>query len=380
MNKKIIIFVFSLFLSCQAFARGSSSAILVYPHFGLGVLSLGGSNDINDKILDIGDFVTTASKIGWSKSMGMMIGYRFKHRYSVGLIIDYTSASKFFSEESPTSFNIYHGSTTPVAAKYYEFNGGIKGTSLGAAFMYNIYSTGKLSLDLGLGILYAMSMSYYEDTTYSAIGASDDTGLSANLIQRDGSGKGFGFALMTSSSYYFTNYLGLGFDLSYRYLKSGGMKDANGNDLYFLFSDGTVDTSSPVSVNLSGLYLGLSLKVEFDLSEGTSFEASKEDEYKEIDDMYIPELASWDDTSMQEADDSSYVGPDPSLEELRETKRQVQNKWNSIRNDMSPDAKRKADRYRRLYDVVIRLERDWEHFSPKFRANMMEKIKTVISY
>ncbi len=340
-------------------------------------MSLGGSNDINDKITDISDFIDTTSTIGWSKSMGITLGYRFNHRYSVGLIIDYTSANKFFSEENATAFNVYHGSTTPVAARYYEFNGGIKGTSLGAAFFYNVYSSGKLSLDLGLGLLYAMSMSYYEDTTYSAIGASDDAGLNANVIQRDGSGKGFGFAFMTSSSYYFTDYLGLGFDLSYRYLKSGGMKDANGNDLYFLFSDGTVDTSSPVSVNLSGLYLGLSLKLEFDLGDGTSSAEAQEVDSKTMDDMYIPEMTGWDDTSTQT---EVYTGYDPTLEELRETKKQVQSKWNNIRTDMSPDAQRKSDRYRRLYDVVTRLERDWEHFSPKFRAGMMEKIKTVISY
>lgn len=372
MNKKIILAFLAVGLSSSVFARGTSSSIFVAPYFGMGALGLGGSSDINDKIADIGTDIPNASKISWSKNFGAFMGYRFKHRYNVGLIIDYTSASKSFSEEDTAAFSFYYGTTTKVSGKYYEFSGGFSGTAFGPAFYYTIYNGGKLTFDLGLGILYAMKVNYFEDKSYSTIGSTDTAGLAQNAKSVSGSGKGFGFLLGTSTAYYFTNYMGIAFDLAYKYLKSSSITDANGNELYFTWADGTTDpTPVPLSVNLSGLYFGLSLKIEFDLSSSSSSVKSESKTTTETSDSG----AGWEDTPVSAPDG----GEGPSIEELRDIKKQVQRKWNDLRNDTSTDAQKTADRYRRLYDVVTKLEKDWDQFTPQSKAAKVEKIKAIIN-
>ncbi|MEI6093624.1 MAG: hypothetical protein WCQ47_08115, partial [bacterium] len=68
-----------------------------------------------------------------------------------------------------------------------------------------------------------------------------------------------------------------------------------------------------------------------------------------------------------------------SIDELRDIKKQVQRKWNDLRNDTSADAQKTADRYRRLYDVVTKLEKDWDQFTPQSKAAKVEKIKAIIN-
>ncbi len=379
MNKKIIFVVlFSLFLSSSAFARGSASAILVDPYFGLGALSLGGSSDINDKISDIATFIPGASKITWAKNFGVSMGYRFKHRYSVVLLIDYSTASTFFSRDESTAFKVFNGSTTAASAKYYEFSGGFSGTAFGPAFYYTLYNGGKLTFDMGLGILYALKINYHEDATYSATGSSDTAGLAKNLKSITGTGKGFGFLLGTSTSYYFTNYLGLSFDLAYKYLRSGNITDANGNVVNFTWADGTTDpTPVPLVVNMSGIYMGLSLKIEFDLDSSKAPVAKSEEPYAQEPSKQPQELnAGWEETPVA----VPMADSGPSIEEIRDLKKQVQRKWNDLRNDTSADAQKKADRYRRLYDITTKLEKDWDQFTPQSKAGKIEKIKVILAH
>ena len=162
MNKKIILAVIAIGLGSNVFARGTSSAIFVNPYFNMGALGIGGTSDLNDKIDDIRNGnsskgvlgIETAADIKWSKNLGVFMGYRFKHRYNLGLMIDYTSGSAFFSKESSTAFNFYYGSTTPVAGKYYEYGSGFSDTAFGPALYYTAYNGGKLTFDVGFGLLY----------------------------------------------------------------------------------------------------------------------------------------------------------------------------------------------------------------------------------
>ncbi|MEI6092731.1 MAG: hypothetical protein WCQ47_03505, partial [bacterium] len=271
MNKTIILAFLTIGLSSSVFARGSSSSVFVDPYFSMGALSLGGPSDINYKILDIGNDITGASKISWGRSFGAFMGYRFKHRYNVGLIIDYTTAKTIFSEEGATAFSFYFDSESIKTGKYYEFSGGFSGLAFGPAFYYTVYNGGKFNFDLGLGILYATKVSYFEDKTYSTIGSTDTAGLTQHAKSISGTGKGFGFLLGTSSAYYFTDYMGISFDLAYKYLKSNSLTDANGTVIDYIDAKGVKDSPSiPLSVNLSGLYFGLSLKVEFDIASSSS--------------------------------------------------------------------------------------------------------------
>jgi hypothetical protein len=380
MKKKIILAVLALGISTNVFARGTSSALLIDPFFSMGALGIGGSSDLNDKIDDISAFIPDAAGPKFSKSFGVMIGYRFKHRYNIGLIFDYTSAGTFFSREETTPFSIYNGTTTARSARYYEFNGGFSGTAIGPALYYTVYNGGKLTFDVGLGILYAFKINYFDDSTWSATSSSDTTGLTNNLRSVSGSGKGFGFLLGTSTSYYFTNYLGLSFDLAYKYLKAGSISDADGNEINFTWADGTTDpTPAPLSVNLSGLYFGLSLKIEFDIGAG----GSAPTEAKAAEEGYAPETAAQSQEMTAGWEDTPVAAPmteaGPTIEELRDVKKQVQRKWNDLRSDTSADAQKKADRYRRLYDVVTKFEKDWDQFSPQSRAGKMDKIRLILT-
>ena len=385
MNKKIIFTVLAIALSSNVFARGTSSAIFVNPYFNMGALGLGGTSDLNDKIDDIRNGNTsksvlgieTASDIKWSKSLGAFMGYRFKHRYNLGLIIDYTSAGTSFSKENSTAFNFYYGSTTPIAGKYYEYGSGFSGTAFGPALYYTAYNGGKLTLDVGFGILYAMKINYHENMTYSTVSSSDASGLAKNAVSVLGSGKGFGFLLGTSTSYYFTNYMGMSFDLGYKYLKSGALTDSNGKEIDFTWADGTQDpTPVPLSVNLSALYFGISLKVEFDISSsGTNVAAASSENASPEGTKQPQEMTTgWEDTAVAPGSETG-----PTIEELRDVKKQVQRKWNDLRGDTSADAQKKADRYRRLYDIVVKFEKDWDQATPAIRAQRLEKIKAFLA-
>ncbi|MCX6112989.1 MAG: hypothetical protein NTY22_06905 [Proteobacteria bacterium] len=386
MNKKIILAILVIGLSPAVFARGTSSAIFVDPYFNMGALGIGGSSDLNDKINDIRNGNTakgvlgieTASDIKWSKNLGVFMGYRFKHRYNIGLLIDYTSANAFFSKENASAFNFYFGSTTPTAGKYYEYGSGFSSTTFGPALYYTVYNGGKLTLDVGLGILYALKINYHEDTTYSTISSSDTAGLASHAKSVIGSGKGFGFLLGTSTSYYLTNYLGLSFDLAYRYLKSGTLTDPNGKEIDFTWADGSQDpTPAPLSVNLSGLYFGISLKIDFDISSSGSTAAAKPEETgaQETAKQAQETTTGWEDTAVAPVTDNN-----PTIDELRDIKKQVQRKWNDLRSDTSAEAQKQADRYRRLYDIVIKFEKDWDQATPQVRAVRIDKIKTFLAH
>ena len=382
MNKTIILAVLAIALNSNVFARGTSSAIFINPYFSMGALGLGGTSDLNDKIDDIRNGNTsksvlgieTAADIKWSKSLGAFMGYRFKHRYNLGLLIDYTSAGAAFSKESSTAFNFYYGSTTPTVGKYYEYSSGFSGTAFGPALYYTAYNGGKLTFDLGFGILYAMKINYHEDMSYSTSSSSDTAGLSKNARSVLGSGKGFGFLLGTSTSYYFTNYMGMSFDLGYKYLKSGTLTDSSGKEIDFTWADGTQDPNPvPLSVNLSALYFGFSLKIEFDISSSPAAAASDNAASSEGAKQSKDTTSGWEDTSVTPGSEAG-----PAIEELHDVKKQVQRKWNDLRGDTSAEAQKKADRYRRLYDIVVKFEKEWDQTAPAIRAQRLEKIKAFL--
>lgn len=373
MKKTILLAL--LALSCSfAHARGTSQAIVVSPYFSLGYVN---PVDINDKITDttsgLSSFLDDASSIHWAKNFGSYIGYRFSHRFNVGLLLDYSSAGKFISQESDTAFPIFHPVTKAVTtAKYYEFNTSYNAFSIGPAFYYTLYNRGKLAIDAGLGILYAMRVKYVEDMTFGNSSSDPALNNSTNLNQIVATGSGFGFSLAVSTAYYLTNYMGLGLDLGYRYLKCGSLKQ-NGVDVPFEYPDGTTDGSN-MSVSFSGIYFGLSLKFDINI-EGSSDtkEASAE----------VAADSKWSTEPQAEEMNTSWDTPapaaGPSIDELRDLKKQIQRKWNSAQEDKSPDGQKKSERYRKLYDISNKLEKDWSQFTPESRAEKLDKIKTILS-
>ena len=382
--KKTILLAFLFCFASSVYSRGTSQAIVVNPYFGLGYIN---PSDINDKItydtVGIQNFITDASTIHWAKNIGAFAGYRFSHRFHVGLVFDYATTGKFISQESTTAFPIFHptqnGSTTPMSAKYYEFNTSYNAFSMGPAFYYSIYNSGKIAIDAGLGLLYAMKVKYAEDITYGDSSSDPDLNKLPNLHQVIATGKGFGFMLNASASYYLTNYMGIGLDFGYRYLNIGTLKDADGNVVPFEYPNGAQDNPpANMKVGFSGMYFGLSLKFDINI-EGSS--ASTEDKS-------IPsEDAKWSTeptTAQPEELNTSWDTPaaqasGPAIEDLRDLKKQIQRKWNRAQEEKTPEAQKKSDRYRRLYDISTKLEKDWGQFTPESRRDKIEKIKTILS-
>ncbi len=372
--KKITFIVFcSLCVSFGLDARGTSQAIIVNPYFDFGYVN---PADINDKItMDPGGiqtFVPDAGTIHWTKNFGAFLGYRFNHRFVVGLILDRASYGTVASRSDSAGFSVWHPSSTAqvTGVKFYEFSSGASAFAVGPAFYYNIYSGGKLAFDAGVGVLYGKT-SYYEDASYSK--TSSSSGVQTASLS--GNGSAFGFQLNTSTTFYFTNYLGVAFDLGYRYLKCGGLTDANGNEMKFQFNNGTVDTSN-MTIDFSGLYFGFGVKIDFNIGGS----AAKAEESKPAEEQ------SWNDkpTAGSELNTSWENAPVPTeegatLEDIRELKKQVQRKYNEVKTSGAPDAQVKTERYQKLYDITNRLERDWDQFSPKSRKDKIEKIKLILS-
>ncbi len=382
--KKIIVVALSLTISYSAYARGTSQAVLINPYFGLGYVNPG---DINDKItydtVGIQNFIDDASTIHWAKNIGAFLGYRFSHRFNVGLVFDYASLGKFISQESNTAFPIFHpsqnGSTTPMTAKYYEFNTSSSAFSIGPAFYYTLYNRGKLSIDTGLGILYAMRVRYLEDITYGDSATDLNLNKLPNLHQTIASGTGFGFMLNVSTAYYITNYLGVGLDLGYRYLKVGSLTDANGNEVIFEYPNGSTDNPpSNMSLNFSGIYFGLSLKFDINIDSDSS-QSSKDDNSTVKDNKWETEDEKQPEELNTNWDSPAPVSTGPTTEDLRDLKKQIQRKWNKMQSEKTPEAQKKAERYRKLYDVTGKLEKDWSQFTPESRRDKMEKIKTILA-
>ena len=311
------------------------------------------------------------------------MGYRFGQRFNVGFILDYTSAGKFISKESSTAFSMYHpsqnGSVTPMTATYYEFNTSYNAFSVGPALYYTLYSSGKLSMDAGLGALYAMKVNYFEDITYGSSSSDPALNQAPNLHQVIGSGSGFGFTFNVSTAYYLTNYMGVGLDLGYRYLKVGTLKDASGNVIKFEYPNGAHDTSpANMTVNFSGIYFGLSMKFDIDIEDGSPSTAVEEtsatDKWNSnAEDKQPEELnTNWDTQPVPPTDG-------PTVEDMHDIKKQIQRKWNKAQEGKTPDDQKKAERYRKLYDISSKLEKDWGQFTPESRKDKIEKIKTILS-
>jgi len=377
MRKTTLALILAMLMGSSLYARGTSQAIVISPYFNFGYVSPG---DINDKItMDPGgiqSFVPDAGTIRWAKDFGVFMGYRFKHRFNIGLIIDRTSYGRMITRDDPAGFAIWHpNSTTQISGvKYYEFSTGGSAISFGPAFYYNVFSGGRLSFDAGLGILYAKG-NYHQDATYGS--SPDDPNVSgSHLNQISGSGSGFGFMLDTTTTYYLTNYMGLSFKLGYRYLKFNTLTDANGDVMKFMFNNGTFDSPN-MTMDFSGVYFGLGLQIDFNINSGkpTSEAAPITEEQNTWNDKAAgTELnnAGWETPPLP-------VEEGPSIDDIRGIKKQVQRKYNEAKTSGAPDAQAKTERYQKLYDITNRLERDWDQFSPKSRKDKIEKIKLILS-
>ena len=375
MKKTTLALILCLLASFNLYARGTSRAILVDPYFGFGYVSPG---DINEKITmtpgGVQTFVPDAGAIHWGKNMGAFLGFRFNHRYNIGLVMDYVSYSKLISQEDSAGFAIWHpSSTTQISGvKYYEFSTGASAFSFGPAFYYTIFSGGKLTFDAGVGVLYAKTK-YNQSATYGS--SSSDTALdTTHLATLSGSGSAFGFTLNTSTAYYLTNYIGLAFNLGYRYLKCSSLTDADGNEMKFQFNNGTYDTTN-MTVDFSGIYFNFGIKVDFNISNSTDEAETKPAE----------EQNAWNEKPAGSEVNAGWepnplpTEEGPTLDDIRNVKKQVQRKYNEAKTSNAPDAQVKTERYQKLYDITNRLERDWDQFSPKSRRDKIEKIKLILS-
>ncbi|MFH1224007.1 MAG: hypothetical protein V1647_06675, partial [Pseudomonadota bacterium] len=315
--------------------------------------------------------------IHWAKSMGAFLGYRFKHRFNVGLMVDYTSLGTAMSRQDSAGFTIYHpSSTTALTARYYEFSTNAHALTLAPTFYYTIYNGGRITIDAGLGVLYAPKVSYSQYAAYS-------TTLTSTVVENtiSGSGGAFGFQLAASTAYYFTNYLGISFDMSYKYLNASSFTDANGNPVYFTYNNGQTDTPpANMTTNFSGIYFGLGMRFEFDINASAAApapektEAAADNSWKE---NKAPEL----NTAWEEAPVAAAAPADagPKIDDLREIKKQIQRKYNDVKTSGTPDAAQKSERYKKLYNISSKLEKDWDQFTPAARKDKLEKIRTILA-
>lgn len=371
-KKTVLIFIFCSLVSFNIYARGTARAIVVDPYFGFGYMS---PSDINDKITmdpgGVGTIVPGAGPIHWDRNLGTFIGYRFNHRFNVGLIFDYSVFNKLLSRDDPAGFPIWHPSskTQISGAKYYEFSTGSNAFSFGPAFYYSIFSGGKLTFDAGLGILYA-KVKYVQSAVYSKISSSDPAPIVSSL---SGSGSAFGFAINTATGYYFTNYLALAFNLGYRYLKCNSLYDASGNLMKFQFNNGVYDTGN-MTVNFSGFYFSFGVKVDFNISGVDTAAGTAPEEQN----AWNGKPAGSDVNAGWEQPPLANEGG-PTLEDVHNLKKQVQRKYSEVKTSNLPDAQMKMERYQKLYDITNRLERDWDQYNPKSRMDKIEKIKLILS-
>jgi hypothetical protein len=378
MKKITLIIICCLFASISLYARGTAEAIIVNPYFDFGYVN---PADINDKITmdpgGVATFVPDAGTLHWAKNIGAFVGYKFNHRFTVGLIFDRIAYATVIMAENSSGFSVWHPSQTTkntaiTGAKFYEFSTGGSAFSFGPAFYYNVYSGGKLAFDAGLGVLYGKA-SYYEDASYSLVSSS--SGVKTASIT--GSGSAFGFQLNTSTTYYFTNYLGMSLDLGYRYLKCSSLTDPNGTPLKFQFNNGQTDATN-MSIDFSGIYFGFGLKIDFNIAgsgAAPSVIDSKPTEEQSLNDK--PAAGSEMSSSWETSPAPTEEGP--KVEEIRELKKQVQRKYNEAKTSSDLDAQAKAERYQKLYDITNRLEKDWDQFSAKSRKDRIEKIKLIMS-
>jgi hypothetical protein len=215
---------------------------------------------------------------------------------------------------------------------------------------------------------------YNQSATYGS--SSTDPALdTTHLASLSGSGSAFGFMLNTSTAYYLTNYIGLAFNLGYRYLKCSSLSDASGNEMKFQFNNGQLDTSN-MTVDFSGIYFTFGVKVDFNISSasGAETETKPAEEQNTWNEKPAGSEvnAGWEPTPLP-SDEG------PTLEDIRNIKKQVQRKYNEAKISNAPDAQAKTERFQKLYDITNRLERDWDQFSPKSRRDKIEKIKLILS-
>ncbi|MBN1114525.1 MAG: hypothetical protein JXA66_04230 [Oligoflexia bacterium] len=364
MSKKTFLFSFIVFSLCNnIYSRGTSSAVIVDVYGGLGFVN---PADINAKIIDpdygLASFFEATSSAKWAKNFGAFVGYQFNYRYSVGLLFDYAKVTSYLMEESDTAYAAKFPTSPSLNVYAYEFNSGGSAFSLGPAFNMVLYSRGRLAFGAGLGILYAPSVSYYEDIA-AWTSSADTTADPDELNTIEGKGSAFGFLFNISGMYYFTDYFGTALNVGYRYLKASSLKDLDGNEIAFSFPDGSTDDSAaPMSMALSGIYFGLSLKLEFNFSGGKSddswSQSSEEGFHDELNTDWAPVEAA------------------PSVNDLIELKSQARKKY---QNANSAGDSAMANRYRRLYNIVDRIEKsEWDTLSNSAKKEKIEKIKRIL--
>lgn len=371
--KKFIILIIC-FMSSSLFSRGSDSTFTFFPYFNMGYVGL---TDVNDSIYSAAtENGLDPSEIHLIMSFGGFFGYRFNHRYNVGLVFDYNRGSSYMFRQEESAFNIVHPEAGNTTGLMYEYATGFSTIGLGPAFYFTILNYGKLSLDAFLSILYILKVSYYADTTFGDTEA--DLNNANNLYQVSGSGSTYAIGFGVSGVYYFTNYLGASLDLGYRLYGKATLKDSNGNVVPFIYADGTADGN--LGINLSGFYFGVAVRGEFDFSGSSSYSRPKPKEKEdtwEAEPFYEEESVDWEEETTAPVI-KNVEGP--SLSELEGLKKEAKDKWYQNRSLKTPDAQQKAIRYERLYDIINRLEKDWNHFTPDSRKEKISKIKNILNY
>jgi hypothetical protein len=380
MKSFIVLILFTLSMNLSA--RGSSSAITFFPYFQMGYIN---PVDVNDTLRSISTSMTevpTAS-VKWNKSAGAFLGYRFYNRYNVGFVFDYTKVGASIIHQSNTAFSVVHpDAASGTTAKIYEHLTGITSIGIGPAMYYTVYNRGKLAIDLGLTFLYVPKVKYFADSAFGDVEA--DLNKSTNLEQREGSGSTYAVIANVSTAYYFTNYLGASIDLSYRYYGNAGINDPAGTALPFIEADGT--QNGTMGISLSGFYFGASLRGEFNFG-GTRKRYKPKKEPKE-EDKWLEEAKEepkeedldWSIEEETKTEATTYISGGPSIAELRELKKQTQGKWHDARKSSASDSKVKSKRYERLYDIINRLEKNWDHFTAQSKKEKIEKIITILNY
>jgi len=358
----MILFSIILILTNQAFSRGYDKSINLKAYGGMGFIN---PSDINAKLNDdnnglasFDNYEGSLDKMSSAINFGAILSYQFNYRFNIGLMFDYISSSSISSYNSDTSF-IIPINKNDQTINYYEFNQGLSASSIGLVSSYCFYSQRRLLLDLVAGVLYAFKINYYEDIYYG-VGGID------NPIQNDASASSLGFLLGVNLSYLLTRNLTLNIDANYRFLSVNSLKGPGGVEYPFTFPNGELDDSAPMSLNLSGVYLGLGLRYDFALGS-----SNNPDSYL----LHDSSSPSFDKKRFKEGFKKSDF--ETNKNELSDLKIEARKKYRQAVDKKDTKAQ---DTYNKLYDIIDKLEKgDWDKLSKSQKEDKIDKIKKLLN-
>lgn len=350
--------------------------------------------DINDKITTTGsgivDFIPDASTLNWNYNFDFSVGYSLTKTMRISLYANYLMLSKSISESFSPSKSVYTGTNT-MTAGYYEFATGLTAIGFGPLFTYFFIDAGNFAFSTTIGLLYYPSIKFYQDTTYAS-SASSTGALDANLKSIDASGSSFGGLIKFSADYYFNRHFALGFDLGYNYIKAPTLTDDSGNTINFSYLDGSTSTSNtPLAINASNIFAGLSLRYEFGGS-GSSDYVNETSSYSEMNNsntntsqndsvIITDDSANTSNTQATEEvveQTSNYLGEDDFQQEeptIQDLKYKVQELYQDAKDNGLRKRKRKLGK---IYKYIKRKKRRWRRMSAKSKAYYIKKISKKI--